>query len=138
VGTVPASRGRLESGTAVTTPLERMGAVRSGFGMLSIVVSNIELPLQIRQRAKRVLQDYPRIEDLEELLTRDRATLPTQWADAMVDARELLEELRGQSGLSFLDMFIVVHTLRHLPDEYDVHCLCRFPVLREWFAPEAA
>ena len=62
----------------MTTPLERMGAVRSAFQLLSLAVSDLSVPLGIRRRAKLVLQDYPRIADLEELLTRDRATLPPQ------------------------------------------------------------
>ena len=122
----------------MTMPTERMRAVRFGMEMLNETASNAELPLEVRQRAKQVLQRYPSPAELGVLLTREHATLPPEWAAALNDARTFLVDLRRRPDSTEVMRWGVTVTLRHFPDAWEIEHVCRFACLAEWIAPESA
>jgi hypothetical protein len=93
VTTVAPARRYQVAGDPMTLPVERMRAIRFGFEMFNDAVCDHELPPAMRQRAQLVLEHYPHNSDLEEHLTRDRATLPSKWVAVLIDARMLLVDL---------------------------------------------
>ena len=117
-------------------PDERMRAVRFGWETLNEVVGDNSLPAATRQRAQSVLQHYPRTADLMQLLKAERATLPPDWAAALIAAQALLKNLRRQSGTTDTLRRSIDVTLRHFPDDGLIELLASSQHFTEWLQPE--
>ena len=122
----------------MTTPDERMRALRFGRETLSALTDRTDVPDRIRAGAAGVLQRYPTQGDLVALLETDALVLPSAWADALKDARSLLEEVGRLISLPEGMPFCILATLRHFPEAWLIDVVSRGPVLMPWLAHERA
>ena len=120
----------------MTTPDERMRALRFGRETLSALTDRTDVPDRIRAGAAGVLQRYPTQGDLVALLETDALVLPSAWADALKDARSLLEEVGRLISLPEGMPFCILATLRHFPEAWLIDVVSRGPVLMPWLAHE--
>jgi hypothetical protein len=120
----------------MTTPDERMRALRFGRETLSDLTDRTDVPARIRAGAAEVLQRYPTHDDLVALLETESLVLPTAWADALRDARSLLEEVGRMGNLPAGMPFCILATLRHFPEAWLLDVVSRGPVLMTWLAQE--
>ena len=97
----------------MTTPDERMRALRFGRETLSDLADRTDLPARIRIGATEVLQRYPAHDDLVALLETESLLLPSAWAEALRDARSLLEEVGRMRNLPEGMPFCILAALRH-------------------------
>ena len=120
----------------MTTPDDRMRALRFGRETLSDLTDRTDVPDRIRAGAAGVLQRYPTQGDLVALLETDALVLPSAWADALRDARSLLEEVGRLHSLPEGMPFCILATRRHFPEPWLLDVLSRGPVLMTWLAHE--
>jgi len=120
----------------MTTPDERMRALRFGRETLSDLTDRTDVPARIRTAAAGVLQRYPTHDGLVALTETASLVLPSAWADALKDARTLLEEVGRLRSLPTGMPFSIVATLRHFPEAWLLDVVSRGPVLMPWLAHE--
>lgn len=120
----------------MTTPDERMRALRFGRETLSDLTDRTDLPARIRIGATEVLQRYPAHDDLVALLETESLLLPSAWAEALRDARSLLEEVGRMRNLPEGMPFCILAALRHFPEAWLLDVVSRGPVLMPWLAHE--
>lgn len=120
----------------MTTPDERMRALRLGRETLSALTDRGDLPARIRTGASEVLQRYPTHDDLVALIETESLVLPNVWADALKDARSLLEEVQRLRILPTGMPYSILATLRHYPEAGLLDAVSREPVVMTWLAHE--
>ena len=120
----------------MTTPDERMRALRFCREILSDLTARTDVPPRIRTGAAEVLQRYPTQDDLISLLETESRVLPNAWAGALKDARSLLEEVERSGSLSTGMPFSILATLRHFPEAWLLDVVSRGPVLMPWLTHE--
>lgn len=120
----------------MTTPDERMRALRFGRETLSDLKDRTDVPARIRAGAGEVLQRYPTHDDLVALIETESLVLPKAWAGALKDARTLLEEVERLRSLPTGMPFSILATLRHFPEAWLLDVVSRGPVLMPWLAHE--
>ena len=122
----------------MSTPKERMRALRWGWGLLRDIRQDATVPVESVDRAKALALRYPAPAMLQELLASGARRLPQDLGAAIDDARTLFEELQVRgSGTADTQRFLL-YTLRHFPlfhavDRVD-DCLGGLQV---WLQPEA-
>ena len=84
----------------MSTPKERMRALRWGWGLLRDIRQDATVPVESVDRAKALALRYPAPAMLQELLASGARHLPQDLGAAIDDARTLFEELhvRGRSA----------------------------------------
>ena len=120
----------------MTTPDERMRALRFGRETLSELIDRTDMPPRIRTGAAEVLQRYPTHDDLVALLETESLVLPSAWADAFKDTRSLLQEVGRMRNLRVGMPFCILAILRHFPEAWLLDFVSRGPVLMPWLAQE--
>ena len=120
----------------MTTPDERMRAIRFGRETLSDLTTRTDVSVQTRTVAGEILERYPTHDDLVGFLETQRLVLPHEWADALRDARKLLETVGLSRDLPEGAPFFILATLRHFPEEGLLECVSRGPVALTWLAHE--
>jgi len=120
----------------MTTPDERMRALRFGRETLSDLTDRTDVPARIRAGAGEVLQRYPTHDELVALIETESLVLPNEWAGALKDARTLLEEVERLRSLPTGMPFSILATLRHFPEAWLLDVVSRGPVLMPWLAHE--
>lgn len=118
----------------MTTPDERMRALRFGRETLSELIDRTDVPARIRTGAAEVLQRYPTQDDLLALLETQSQVLPRAWADALKDARSVLEDVGRLRSFSAVTPFCILATLRHYPEAGLLDVVSRGPVVMTWLA----
>lgn len=113
-----------------------MRALRFGRETLSDLTDRTDVPARIRTGAAEVLHRYPTQDDLVALLETESLVLPSAWADALRDARSLLEEVARLRSLPAGMPFSILATLRHFPEAWLLDVVSRGPVLMTWLAHE--
>lgn len=120
----------------MTTPGERMRALRFGRETLSDLTDRTDVPAGIRTAAAGVLQRHPTHDDLVALAETESLVLPSAWAEALKDARTLLEEVGRLRSLPTGVPSSILATLRHFPEAWLIDLVSRGPVLMPWLAHE--
>ena len=120
----------------MTTPDERMRAIRFGRETLSDLTTRTDVSARIRTMADEILQRYPTHDDLVGFLETQCLVFPRGWADALRDARRLLQKVGRSRAFPAGTPFLVLATLRHFPDEGLLECVSRGPVAMTWLAHE--
>ena len=121
----------------MSTPEERMRALRWGWELLRDIQQDGTVPVESGDRARAVALHYPAPAILRELLASGARHLPQDVGAAIDDARTLFEELRDRGRGSADTQRFVLSTLRHFPF-YDAlervnDCL---DGLQDWLQPE--
>ena len=122
----------------MSTPKERMQALRWGWGLLRDIQQDATVPVESVDRAKALALRYPAPAMLQELLASGARRLPQDLGAVIDDARTLFEELQVRgSGTADTQRFLM-YTLRHFPLYHAVDrvddCLGGLQV---WLQPEA-
>ena len=120
----------------MTTPDERMRAIRFGRETLSDLTTRTDLSARIGTLAGEILQRYPTHDDLVGFLANQSLVFPREWANALRDARKLFQEVGRSRDFPAGTPFFILATLRHFPDDGLLECLTRGPVVMTWLAPE--
>ena len=121
----------------MSTPEERMRALRWGLELLEAIQRYATVPAEIGDRARGLLLRYPTPASLQELLVAGATRLPQDVGSSIDDARRLFEEL--QSGVigCTSTRHCLSYTLRHFPllhaAERASDCLGG---LQDWLLPE--
>jgi|GEM_PF-1763610 len=121
----------------MSTPEERMRALRWGSELLSDIQHDAIVPVGSGNSARALALRYPAQAVLQDLLASGARQLPEDVGAAIDDARTLFEELQV-SGRSAADIQRVIsYTLRHFPLHHAVarvdDCL---DGLQDWLQPE--
>ena len=122
----------------MSTPEERMRALRWGGELLRDIQRDATVPVQSGDSARALALRYPAPAMLQELLTSGARHLPQELGAAIDDARTLFEELQFRGRGAADTQRFVLYTLRHFPLYYAVDrvddCLGGLQV---WLQPEA-
>ena len=121
----------------MSTPEERMRALRFGWELLRDIQQDGTVPIESGDSARALALRYPAPAMLPELLASGARCLPQDLGAAIDDARTLFEELQVRgSGTADTQRFLL-YTLRHFPLYHAVarvdDCL---DGLQDWLQPE--
>ncbi len=121
----------------MSTPEERMRALRWGWELLRDIQQDAAVPVESRDSARALALRYPAPAMLQELLASGARQLPQDVGAAIDDARTLFEELRVRGRGAADTQRFILYTLRHSPLHRAVarvdDCLGGLPV---WLQPE--
>ena len=121
----------------MSTPEERMRALRWGWELLRDIQQDAIVPVESGDSAKALALRYPAPAMLQELLASGAGRLPRDVGAAIDDARTLFEELRVRGRGAADTQRFVLYTLRHFPLHHAVarvdDCLGG---LQDWLQPE--
>jgi hypothetical protein len=121
----------------MSTPEERMRALRWGLELLEAIQRDATVPAEIGERARGLSLRYPTPASLQELLASGATRLPQDVGSSIDDARRLLEELQLHDIGSANTRRQVTYTLRHFPLLHAAQgasdCLGG---LQDWLLPE--
>ena len=121
----------------MSTPEERMRALRWGWELLRDMQRDETVPVESVDRARALALRYPAPAVLQELLASGARRLPPDLGAAIDDARTLFEELQVHGRGAADTQRIVLYTLRHFPLHHAVarvdDCLGGLQV---WLQPE--
>ena len=122
----------------MSTPEERMRALRWGWELLREIQHDAIVPVESGDSARALALRYPAPAMLQELLASGARHLPQELGAAIDDARTLFEELQIRGRGAADTQRFVLYTLRHFPlhdalDRVD-DCLGGLQV---WLQPEA-
>jgi len=99
----------------VTTPVERMRALRWGFELLGALQKDRSLPSEFVERASCLARAYPTPRALVQLLACDSRAWPFEYGLAIDQARSLFQDVQ-QAGLGSPETRRhTLYTLRHYP-----------------------
>ena len=121
----------------MSTPEERMRALRWGWELLGDIQQDATVPVDSGDSARALALRYPAPAMLQELLASGARHLPQELGAAIDDARTLFEKLQARdSGTADTQRFIL-YTLRHFPHHHAVACVddC-LGGLQDWLQPE--
>mgnify|MGYP000040504845 CR=1 FL=1 len=119
----------------MTTPHERMRALRWGYELVHSVAIDESLPETLRSRALAVAVavDYPAPEVIEQVRSEGLRGLEPSAVEAFCNARRLFQDVARTKDLSDLRRRDVQGTLRHFdPDDSILRLLVRAEALRDW------
>lgn len=110
----------------MTTPVQRMRALRWGLELLSLMRADQTVPETLRQHAAELQPNYPTPDELSELLALRAKLLPRPVADAIEEAGRLFEDLdRSGQGVEGTRRQLLF-TLRHFPLRGDAFYMADF------------
>lgn len=121
----------------MSTPQERMRALRRGWDLLRDIQLDATVPGESRKRARALALRYPAPGMLQELLASGAKHLPQDFGAAIDGTRTFFEELQvSASGAAGIQR-VLLYTLRHFPLHPAVarvdDCL---EGLQDWLQPE--
>jgi len=120
----------------MTTPQERMRALKWGFELMGAAAHNPRLDSAIRSRARAILRIYPYVQLLAALRDRSALGLPEDFQRGLDEAREFFSELRTSDRTPEDVKQHAVYVQRHYPTPGSWRWLS-LPgarhLLREWF-----
>ena len=121
----------------MSTPQERMRALRRGWDLLRDIQLDATVPGESRKRARALALRYPAPGMLQELLASGANHLPQDFGAAIDGTRTFFEELQvSASGAADIQR-VLLYTLRHFPLHPAVarvdDCL---EGLQDWLQPE--
>ena len=123
----------------MSTPEERMRALRWGMELLEAIRQDATVPEQIGNWARALALRYPSPASLNELLAAGARTLPDELGWTIDDARRLFEELHSRGIGCVNTRHHLSFTLRHFPLFYAAQrandCLSG---LQDWLKPESS
>ncbi len=99
----------------MTTPSERMRALRWGWELLGTLQHDELVPPALAQRAEKIAQRYPTPAALTELLKSDNPSLPDDFGETLNTARSLFQEVQFGTGGKPQTRRDAMFTLRHFP-----------------------
>lgn len=99
----------------MSTPEERMRALRWGWELLRDIEQDVAVPVESRDSARALALRYPAPAMLQALLASGARHLPQDVGDAVDDARTLFEELQVRGKGAADTLRFVLYTLRHFP-----------------------
>ena len=121
----------------MSTPEERMRALRWGWELLRDIQRDATVPVESGDRARALALRYPAPAMLQELLASGAKQLPQDVGTAIDDARTLFEELQVRGIGAANTQHFLLYTLRHFPLYHAVarvdDCLSG---LQDWLQPE--
>jgi len=121
----------------MSTPEERMRALRWGWELLRDIQQDATVPVESRDCARALALRYPAPAMLQALLASGARHLPQDVGAAIDDARTLFEELQVRGKGAADTLRFVLYTLRHFPLYHAVprvdDCLGGLQV---WLQPE--
>ena len=122
----------------MTTPTERMRALRWGWELLESLQNDLSLPDGFAARAALLVRTYPTSQALTRLLEDDVPRWPPEFSEAIDEARLLFEQIQFGGHGAQQTRRDVLYTLRHFPLRAPAW-ITAAPVtnaLRSWLAPE--
>jgi len=125
----------------VTTPVERMRALRWGYELLGAMQQDQSLPSEYVARATCLADVYPTPQALAQLLERDSCAWPFEYGLAIDQARGLFEDVQHAGLGSPETRRHTLYTLRHFPLQRAkawVAAAASPDALGAWLAPEDA
>lgn len=99
----------------MSTPEERMRALRWGWELLEAIQQDPAVPVASGDRARALAIRYPAPAMLQELLASGARHLPQHVGAALDDARTLFQELQARGRGAADTRRFVLYTLRHFP-----------------------
>jgi hypothetical protein len=121
----------------MSTPEERMRALRWGWELLRDIQQDATVPVESGDRSRALALRYPAPAMLQELLSFGARHLPQDVGAAIDDARTLFEELQVRGRGAADTQRFILYTLRHFPLHHAVarvdDCLGGLQV---WLQPE--
>ena len=99
----------------MSTPEERMRALRWGCELLRAIQQDATVPAESGASARALALRYPAPATLRELLASGAGHLPQDVGAAIDDARTLFEELQLRGRGSADTQRLTLYTLRHFP-----------------------
>src|SRR5437868_15490194 len=99
----------------MSTPEERMRALRWGWELLRDIQRDATVPVESGDSARALALRYPAPAMLQELLASGARQLPQDVGAAIDDARTLFEELRVRGRGAADNQRFILYTLRHFP-----------------------
>ena len=121
----------------MSTPEERMRALRWGWELLRDIQQDATVPVESGDSARLLALRYPAPAMLQELLASGARQLPQDVGAAIDDARTLFTELQVRGRGAADTLRFVLYTLRHFPLHHAVarvdDCLGGLQV---WLQPE--
>ena len=99
----------------MSTPEERMRALRWGWELLRDIQQDSAVPVESRDSARTLALRYPAPAMLQALLASGARHLPQDVGAAIDDGRTLLEELQVRGKAAADTLRRILYTLRHFP-----------------------
>jgi hypothetical protein len=99
----------------MSTPEERMRALRWGAELLEVMLQDVHVPANTAERAKALVRSYPTPTALNVLLASGARHLPVEIGSAIDDARVLFEDMQLHGIGSATTRHHLSYTLRHFP-----------------------
>ena len=121
----------------MSTPEERMRALRWGWELLRDIQHDAIVPVESANTARALALHYPAPAMLQQLLASGARQLPEDTGAAIDDARTLFEQLQVSRRGAADTQRVMLYTLRHFPLHRAVarvdDCL---DGLQDWLSPE--
>ena len=121
----------------MSTPDERMRALRWGWELLRDIQHDAIVPVESANTARALALRYPAPATLQQLLASGERQLPEDTGAAIDDARTLFEQLQVSRRVAADTQRVMLYTLRHFPLHHAVarvdDCL---DGLQDWLSPE--
>lgn len=108
----------------MTTPVERMRALRFGYEMLEILLRDPSMPCRVSRQALQARLVYPTTEQWIDLLNRRDEPLPAGLSHAMRSVRQLLTDALAVHGEGEELHASLRRSLRHFPSWPEIETWC--------------
>jgi hypothetical protein len=120
----------------MTTPNERMRALRWGHELLAEMLLDMTLPEECRAQAEQLGRDHPSAHELVQWVQTGQTGLPPNWAAAIVETHEFFTRTRGRLEGSAATQRALLYALRHYPDPSTTQLMARGPGFSVWLELE--
>lgn len=108
----------------MTTPVERMRALRFGYEMLEILLRDPSIPCRVRSQALQARLVYPTTEQWIDLLNRRDEPLPAGLSHALRSVRQLLTDAVAVDCEGEELHASLRRSLRHFPSYAEIDAWC--------------
>jgi hypothetical protein len=120
----------------MTTPSERMRALRYGFEVLGQIMDDTAIPEGFQNRARSLRLAYPSSLQVEHLIDGRSAGLPADWGVIFEMTLTLITEIQLSKCGSDETQTKLRYTLRHYPDRSLISFLTQIRSVDGWLSRE--